>query len=129
MSKWKYWFHIESQRMSMYSCLFIIVILKETLVLMCLVIHFVIIESWKLIVGHIDLYYAKKILDIFICVEVRILVEKLNMYEAHIFLRPLLKTCRLETSSFCLNNRLRVKKKFSFLLKLLYTFVFDMLTP
>jgi len=55
---------------------FIIVILKETLVLMCLARHFVIIECLKLIVGHRVIYYAKKVLNIFIGVEVRILVEK-----------------------------------------------------
>jgi len=48
----------------------------------------------KLIVGHRDIYYAKKILNTFVCVEVRILVEKWNVYEGHIFPRPLLQTCR-----------------------------------
>jgi len=37
---------------------------------------FDIIESCKMIAGHRDLYYAKKILNTFLCVEVRILVEK-----------------------------------------------------
>ena len=50
--------------------------LKETLVLMCLAIHYDIIESRKLIVGHRGIYYAKKILNIFVCVELRILVGK-----------------------------------------------------
>jgi len=36
-------------------------------------------------------------------VEVRFLVENSNVYEGHIFLRPLLQTCRLETTSLCLN--------------------------
>jgi len=58
--KEKYWFHFQGQRMSMQTCLFLIVILKETLVLMCLASHFVIIESWKLNVGHRDINYAKK---------------------------------------------------------------------
>ena len=61
--------------------------------------HFDIIESWKLIVGHRELYYAKKILKAFVCVEVRILVEKGNVYEGKIFPRSLLQTCRLETTS------------------------------
>jgi len=54
-------------------------------------------------------------------VEIRILVEKLNIYEVNILPRPLLHTCRLETTSLCLYTRLRVKKsKFSlFLLKLM----------
>jgi len=42
----------------------------------------------------------KKILNTFLCVELRILVEKSNVYEGHIFPRPLLQTCRLETTSF-----------------------------
>jgi len=55
----------------------------------------------------------KKILNTFLCVEDRILVEKLNVYEGHIFQRPLLQICRLETTTLCLNTRLRVNKKFS----------------
>jgi len=34
--------------------------LKETLVHMCWASYFDIIESWKLIVGHRVIYYAKK---------------------------------------------------------------------
>jgi len=86
--------------------------LKVTLVLMCLVSHFDIIGSWKLNVGHRVIYYAKKILNSFVCLEVRILVEKWNMYEDHIFTRPLLQTFRLETTSLCLNTRLHVNKNF-----------------
>ena len=48
----------------------------------------------------------------FICVNFRILVEKWNMYEAHIFPRPLLQTCSLETTPLCLNTQLHVYKKF-----------------
>ena len=43
--KYKYWFHIQGQPMSMLTCLFLIVNLKETLVLMCLASHFDIIET------------------------------------------------------------------------------------
>jgi len=111
--KKKHWFHIQGQPMSMYTCLFLIIILKETLVLMCLASHFDIIEIWKLNVGHRDIYYAKKILNAFVCVEFRILVEKWNAYEGHIFPRPLLQIWRLEKTSFCLNTRLLVNKKFS----------------
>ena len=39
-------------------------------------------------------------------------VKKCNMYEAHIFPRPLQQTWRLETTPLCLNTRLRVNKKF-----------------
>ena len=49
---------------------------EETLVLMCLVRHFDIIENCKLIVGHRNIYNAKKILNSFECVEVKILVGK-----------------------------------------------------
>jgi len=45
-------------------------------------------------------------------VEVRILVEKWNVYEGHIFQRPLLQTIRLEKTSLCLNTRLLVNKIF-----------------
>ena len=63
----------------------------------------------------------KKMLNFFICVEVRIVCKKWNIYEAHIFPRTLQQTCRLETTPLCLNTRLGVKKisKFKlFLLKL-----------
>ena len=54
----------------------------------------------------------KKILNNFLWVEVRILVEKWKVYESHIFPRPLLLTCILETNTICLNSRLLVNKKF-----------------
>jgi len=47
---------------------------------------------------------------------VRILVEKRNRYDGHIFPPPLLQTCRLETNSLCLYTRLHVKKKFQILI-------------
>jgi hypothetical protein len=39
---------------------FLIVILKETLVFMCMASYFDIIESWKLSVGHRGTYYCEK---------------------------------------------------------------------
>jgi hypothetical protein len=45
-------------------------------------------------------------------VEVRYLVEKRNICDAHIFTRSLVQTCRLESTSLCLHTRLRVKNKF-----------------
>ena len=90
----------------------IIVILKGTLVITCLASHLDIIESWRLIVGKRAIYYAKNILNPFVSVEVRILVETWNIYEAHIFRKPLLQTCRFETTSLCLNYRLRINTKF-----------------
>jgi hypothetical protein len=58
----------------------------------------------------------RKNIKSFVCVEVRILLEKFNVYEGHIFPRPLLETCRLETTSLCLNTRLLVKKNFQILI-------------
>ena len=55
---------------------------------------------------------CEKILKTLVCVELRILVGKLNIYEGHIFPRPLLKTCRLETTFLFLNTRLLFKNKF-----------------
>ena len=43
---------------------------------------------------------CEKIFNSFVCVKVRILVEKWNIYEAHIFRWPLLQKCRLETNFF-----------------------------
>ena len=47
--------------------------------------------------------------------EVRIFVEKWNIYESHIFAISLVQTCRLETTTLCLYTRLRVKKNFNFI--------------
>jgi hypothetical protein len=52
----------------------------------------------------------------FVCLEVRILVEKSNVYENHIFQKPLLQTCRLETTSLFLNTRLLFNKEFQMLI-------------
>ena len=54
---------------------------------------------------------CKKILNTFVCLDGRILVEKWNVYEGHILPRPLLQTFRLETTSLCLNTRVHAKKK------------------
>jgi len=48
-----------------------------------------------MIVVHGDLYYREKILIPFACVDVRILVEKWNVY-GHIFPGPLLQTSRIK---------------------------------
>jgi hypothetical protein len=53
--------------MSMLTCLFLVEILKETLVLMFLASLFGFIESRKMIVGYRDIYYAKKIIISFVC--------------------------------------------------------------
>ena len=57
--------------------------------------------------------------------EDRYLVEKWNIYDAHIFTRSLVQTWSLESTSLCLHTRLRVNKYFQILiifLKLLLTF-------
>ena len=77
---------------------------------------FYIMERRILIVGHRDIYYAKKILKTFLFVEVGILVEMWIGYESHIFPRPLLQTCRLETTFLCLNTRLLENKNFQILI-------------
>ena len=55
---------------------------------------------------------CKKILNFSYVWRLEFFVKKLNMYEAHIFSRPLKQTCRLETTTLCLNTRLGVNKKF-----------------
>jgi len=47
---------------------------------------------------------GKKILNTFVCVEVRILAENGKVYEEYIFPRSLLQTYRLETTSMSLNS-------------------------
>jgi len=49
-------------------------------------------EGWKVIGGHRDIYYANKSFNYFICVEVRNIEGKLNIYESHIFPRSLDET-------------------------------------
>ena len=107
MPKEKYWFHFQGQRMSMQTCLFVIVILKEPLVLMCLASHFDIIESWK---WKLDIASTimRKVLNYSSCVEFRILKDKWNIYEAYILTISLVEICCLETTSFFLCARLRV---------------------
>ena len=98
------------------TCLFLILNLKDSSALKSLASHFDIIESWVLIVGHRDIYYAKKNLNTFVCVEVWFLVLKLNVYEGHIFPRILLQTCRMETASLCIITRLLLKRNFQILI-------------
>ena len=66
-------------------------------------------EKWML---DISTYIMQKILNFFIWVGLEFFVKKWNMYEAHIFPRPLQQTCSLETTPLCLNTRLRVNINF-----------------
>ena len=61
-------------------------------------------------VGHRDIYYEKKYKIFSYVWKLEFFVKKCNMYEAHIFPRPLQQTCRLETIILFLNTRLRVLK-------------------
>ena len=88
---------------------FLIVILKETYVLSKLFWHYRDLKSecWKS--RHI---ICKKILNFSYVWRLEFFVKEWNMYEVHIFPRPLQQTCSLETTPLCLNIRLRVNKKF-----------------
>ena len=98
--------------MSMWHISFLIVILKETLVLMCLASHFENYRDLKSECWTSRHILCKKILNFFICVEVRILCKKVKYVWSSHFPEDITKTCRLETNPLCLNNRLRVKKIF-----------------
>ena len=62
-------------------------------------------------VGYPDIL-GKKILNFLYVWKLEFFVKKCNIYEAHIFPRPLQQTCRLETTPLSLNTRLHVNKKF-----------------
>ena len=66
-------------------------------------------EKWML---DIATYFMQKILNFSYVWRLEFFVKKWNMYEAHIIQRPLQQTCRLETTTLCLNTRLRVNKNF-----------------
>jgi len=64
--------------------------------------------------------------------EFRILVEYWNIYEYHNFLRSLVQTCWLETTSLCLNTRLSLNKNFQiliFFIEFEVKFYFIVFTP
>jgi hypothetical protein len=62
--------------MSMKTCVFLILIMKKTLVLMCLASHFDIIQNLKIDCWASRHILCEKKLNTFVCVEARILVEK-----------------------------------------------------
>ena len=66
-------------------------------------------ESWTS--RHI---LCKKILNFFICVEVRILCKKVKYVCSSLFPKAITKTCRLETTPLFLNTLLHVNKKFQY---------------
>ena len=67
-------------------------------------------------VGHREIYFKRNIIKYFVCVEFCILLEKWNIYEAQILPKSLVETCWLETTSLCLNTRLRIRKNFQILI-------------
>jgi len=73
------------------TCLFKTVNLRETLVHMCLasVLFLALSRAKKEFSGHLYIYFSKNTLNYFCCVEVRILVEKWYIYDAHIIPRSL----------------------------------------
>ena len=66
------------------------------------------LEKWML---EIATYIMQKNIKFSYVWRLEFFVKKWNMYEAHIFPRPLQQTCRLETTPLCLNTRLGVNKK------------------
>ena len=109
--KKKYWFHFQVQRMSMWSCLpnsnfegnFSTYVFGKSFW------HYRDLKSECWTSRHT---LRKKILNFFICVEVRILCKKVKYLWISHFPEAITKTCRLETTPLCLNTRLRVNKKF-----------------
>ena len=87
------------------------IILKETLVLMCLASHYDIIETWKVNVGHRDIYYAK-ILNFFKCVEVRILCKKVKYVWSSHFPEAITTNMRFGNESFLFKYPDKCKQKF-----------------
>jgi len=79
---------------------------------MCLASHFDIIENWKINVGHRDIYHAKKILNIFVCVEVRISFKEVKYVWSSHFPEAITTDMQFRTTSLCLNTRLRENKNF-----------------
>ena len=66
-------------------------------------------EKWIL---DIATYIMQKNIKFFHVWRLEFFCKKWNMYEAHIFPRPIQQTCRLETTPLCLNTLLRDKKIF-----------------
>ena len=98
--------------MSMKTCLFLVVIFKG---------NFSTYEFGKSFWHYRDLkcecrtsrhIICKKILNFSYVWRLEFFVKKWNMYEAHIFPRPLQQTCGLETTPLCLNTRIIVNKNF-----------------
>ena len=79
---------------------------------MCLASLFDIMETWKMNVGHGDIYYAKKILNIFICVEVRILCKKVKYVWSSHFPDAITTNMQIGNDSFVFKYPVTCKKNF-----------------
>jgi len=112
-----YWFHIQRKRMSHVNMSVPKIISKETLVLMFLSIfcfcNFCELKNNWWAPRHL---LCEKILNYLGCVEVRIIVEKWNIYEALVFRKSSVQTCWLETTTLCLNTLLSENKNFQILI-------------
>ena len=74
--------------------------------------NFDIIENWKVNVGNSDIYYAK-ILNIFICVEVRILCKKVKYVWGSHFSEAITTNMQLGNDSFVFEYTVTCKQKIS----------------
>ena len=79
---------------------------------MCYASHFDIIETWKVNVGHRDIYYSK-ILNFFICVKVRILCKKVKYVWGSHFLEAITTNMQLGNDSFVFEYPVTCKQKIS----------------
>ena len=80
---------------------------------MCYASHFDIIETWKLNAGFRDIYYAKKILNFFIWVEVRILCKKVKYEWSSHFPEAITTNMQLGNDSFVFEYPVTCKQKIS----------------
>ena len=62
-------------------------------------------------VGHGDIYYAKKILNIFICVEVRILCKKVKYVWSSYFPEAITSNMQIGNDSFVFKYPVTCKQK------------------
>ena len=76
---------------------------------MCYASHFDIIETWKVNVGLCEIYYSKKILNFFICVEVRILCNKVKYEWGSHFPEAITTQMQLGNDSFVFEYPVRYK--------------------
>ena len=79
---------------------------------MCYASNFDIIETWKVNVGNRDIYYAKKTLNFFICVQFRILCKNVKYVWSSHFPEGITTNMQLGNDSFVFEYPVTCKKKF-----------------